>query len=104
MTLMGEFLESAPKNTGAQGIGPIAVPNGDRNMTPTLEASPPNPLLPRLLQSAVKALPPEHPPIPSFLGRASPLGQQVPVTPSLRRHAAMHRKRYRVCSIHHCSG
>ena len=33
---LGEILRDMPKATGAAGIGPIAVPNGNRNTTPTL--------------------------------------------------------------------
>lgn len=33
---LGELLSKAPKNTGAAGIGPIAVTNGNRNSPPTL--------------------------------------------------------------------
>lgn len=33
---MGEFLKAMPKATGAKGIGPIAVPDGNRNQEPTL--------------------------------------------------------------------
>jgi len=33
---MGEFLKQMPKATGAAGVGPIAVPDGNRNQPPTL--------------------------------------------------------------------
>jgi hypothetical protein len=35
---MGEFLKEMPKATGAKGVGPIAVPEENRNQTPTLAA------------------------------------------------------------------
>ena len=35
--LLGKFLKETEKNTGAKGVGPIAVPDGYRNETPTLE-------------------------------------------------------------------
>jgi len=35
--LLGGFLKETEKNTGAKGVGPIAVPDGYRNETPTLE-------------------------------------------------------------------
>jgi hypothetical protein len=37
LTLMGEFLATAPKHPGARGVGPIAVPRGNRNPPPTLK-------------------------------------------------------------------
>jgi hypothetical protein len=37
MRKLGEILQTTPKATGAKGIGPIAVPKGNRNKTPTLE-------------------------------------------------------------------
>jgi N6-adenosine-specific RNA methylase IME4 len=37
LTRLGEFEEKEPKNTGAKGIGPIAVPNGNYNQPPTQE-------------------------------------------------------------------
>lgn len=33
---LGEILAAMPKNTGAKGIGPIAVPDENRNQPPTL--------------------------------------------------------------------
>jgi hypothetical protein len=39
MAMMGEFLKESPKNTGAAGVGPIAVTVGNRNQTPTLAES-----------------------------------------------------------------
>ncbi len=33
---LGEMLKATPKNTGAKGIGPIAVPDENRNQPPTL--------------------------------------------------------------------
>ena len=38
MRLLGGFLKTAEKNPGARGIGPIAVPDGNRNAPPTLAA------------------------------------------------------------------
>lgn len=36
LTRLGEILAAMPKNTGAKGIGPIAVPDENRNQPPTL--------------------------------------------------------------------
>lgn len=36
LTRLGEMLKATPKNTGAKGIGPIAVPDENRNQPPTL--------------------------------------------------------------------
>ena len=33
---MGEMLKATPRNPGAKGIGPIAVPSGNSNPPPTL--------------------------------------------------------------------
>lgn len=37
MRKLGEILQATPKATGAKGIGPIAVPKGNRNTNPTLD-------------------------------------------------------------------
>jgi hypothetical protein len=39
LTLLGDFLRSVPKATGAKGIGPIAVTKANRNKVPTLSES-----------------------------------------------------------------
>ena len=36
-TLLGQMLGQTKKNTGAAGVGPIAVPEGNRNQEPTLK-------------------------------------------------------------------
>lgn len=36
LTRLGEMLKATPKNTGAKGIGPIVVPDENRNQPPTL--------------------------------------------------------------------